>query len=37
MEPYLSGEQSDSSVTRTLLTKEELSKDDVLFAAVTRK
>lgn len=37
MEPYLSGEQSDSSVTRTLLTKEELSKDDILFAVVTRK
>lgn len=37
MEPYLAGEQSDSSVTRTLLTKEELSKDDILFAAVTRK
>jgi anti-sigma factor RsiW len=37
MEPYLSGEQADSSVTRTLLTKENLSTDDVLIAAVTRK
>lgn len=37
MEPYLSGEQSDSTVTRTLLSNQELSKDDILFAAVTRK
>ncbi len=37
MEPYLAGEQTDSSVTRTLLTKEDLSKEDVLFAAVTRR
>ena len=37
MEPYLSGEVSDSSVTRTLLSKEELSKDDIMLAAVTRK
>ncbi len=37
MERYLSGEVSDSSVTRTLLSKEDLSKDDILLAAVTRK
>ena len=37
MEPYLAGEQADSSVTRTLLTKEELSKDDILLAVVTRR
>ena len=37
MEPYLAGEQADSSIARTLLTKEELSKADILFAAVTRK
>lgn len=37
IDPYLAGERSDSSVTRTLLTKENISKDDVLFAAVTRK
>ncbi len=37
MEPYLVGEPADSSVTRTLLTKEELSKDDILFAVVTRR
>ena len=37
IESYLSGEHSDSSVTRTLLTKDAISKDDVLFAAVTRK
>ena len=37
IEPYLAGEHSDSSVTRTLLTNDTISKDDVLFAAVTRK
>jgi len=37
IEPYLAGEQADSSVTRSLLTKESISKDDVLFAALTRK
>lgn len=36
LEPYLTGEPTDSSVTRSLLTKETISKDDVLFAAVTR-
>ncbi len=37
IEPYLTGEPADSSVTRSLLTKESISKDDVLFAALTRK
>lgn len=37
IEPYLAGEPADSSVTRSLLTKESISKDDVLFAALTRK
>lgn len=37
MEPYLAGEQADSSVARTLLTKEDLSKDDILLAVVTRR
>lgn len=37
IETYLTGEHPDSSITRTLLTKEDLSKDDVLFAAVSRK
>ncbi|MBI2620052.1 MAG: zf-HC2 domain-containing protein [Ignavibacteriales bacterium] len=37
IEPYLAGEPADSSVIRTLLTKDSISKDDVLLAAVTRK
>jgi anti-sigma factor RsiW len=37
IEPYLAGERSDSSVTRTLLTKDTISKDDVLLAAVTHR
>jgi len=36
IEPYLAGEQSDSSAARTLLAKETISKDDILLAAVTR-
>lgn len=36
MERYLSGIQPDSAVQRVLLNPEEISKDDVLLAVVTR-